>query len=135
MHSKWYRHQEIFLLYVKKMNSLLVKSLKFLFKEIKPPIKLVLAEGGSAERAPHFTFFFTSMSLYEKYRQQDKFPLRITVFQKETFEWNWERRSHTRQHYLDWTKEDEEKYSNLTISAIRVTGEYNSCDYEWGENL
>ncbi len=110
------------------------KPLKTLFMEIKPPIKLVLAEGGWVERAPRFTFFLTSKQVYDKYRRDDKFPIRITVFLKETFEWTWEGRNRTREHYLDWTKEDEEKYRNLTISAIRVSGEYDAC-YEHDVNL
>jgi hypothetical protein len=41
----------------------------------------------------------------------------------------------TRDHFLDWTSEDQEKYGNLTITAIRVAGEDDACDYVNCENL
>jgi hypothetical protein len=108
------------------------RPLKDLFKEIKPPIRLVLAEGGWAEVAPRFTFFFTSIQVYKNYRRQDQFPLRLTVYLKDPFKWEWEKRRgfKNQDHYLDWMKEDEETYGNLIITAIRVTGAYNACDYE-----
>jgi len=111
------------------------KPLKTLFNQIKPPIILTLADGGSVEQAPHFTFFFTSVQVYEKYRQQDKFPLRIRVYVKEIFKWKWVERNRSIGHYLDWLKEDEEKYCNLTVTAIRVVGDYDPCDYEFDINL
>lgn len=107
------------------------KPLKFLFREIKPSIKLVLPrEGWVPEVAPLFTFFFTSMYVYRKYRQQDKFPIRLTVYLKDPLKWEWEKRKgyKDRNHYLDWTKDDEEKYGNCIITAIGVAGEYNECD-------
>jgi hypothetical protein len=60
------------------------KPLTALFSEIKPEIKLVLAEEGSAERPPTFVFFFTSKSVYARYRKQDKLPLRLSVYVKES---------------------------------------------------
>lgn len=109
------------------------KPLKFLFQEIKPAITLVLPrEGWVPEVAPRFTFFFTSMDVYKKYRQQDKFPLRLTVYLRDPFKWEGEKRKgfKDRDHYLDWTKEDEKTYGDFIITAIAVTGEYNECDYE-----
>ncbi len=72
------------------------------------------------------------MDVYKKYRREDKFPLRLTVYFKEPFKWEEEKRKgyKDKEHYLDWTKEDEEKYSNLIITAIRVAGEYDDCDYK-----
>lgn len=109
------------------------KPLKELFKEIKPQIKLVQArEGWVPEVAPLFSFFFTSIDVYKNYRQQEKVPLHLIVYIKEPFKWEYEKRKgfKDKDHYLDWTKEDEEKYGNCIIMAIRVAGEYNVCDYE-----
>ena len=116
-----------------KDNQFIGKPLKFLFNEIKPAITLVLPqEGWFPEVAPMFTFFFTSMDVYKKYRREDKFPLGLTVYLKDPFSWEWEKRKgfKDRDHYLDWTKNDEEKYGNCIVTAIRVTGEYSQCDYE-----
>lgn len=109
------------------------KPLKCLFQQIKPTITLVLSrEGWVPEVAPLFTFFFTSMEVYKKYRGQDKFPLRLTVYLKDPYKWEGEKRKgyKDRDHYLDWTKQDEETYGNCIITAIRVAGEYNECDYD-----
>lgn len=109
------------------------KPLKFLFKELKPSITLVLPrEGWIPEVAPLFTFFFTGINVYRKYRQQDKFPLRLTVYLKDPFQWEGDKRKgyKDRDHYLDWTKGDEEKYGDCIIMGIRVAGEYHACDYE-----
>lgn len=111
------------------------KPLKVLFDEFKPAIKLVFPEGGHQERLAHFTFFFSTKKVFDKYRRQHEFPIHITVFLKETFNWTWEGRDRSLEHYLDWLKEDEEKYSNLTIVGIRVNGEYDPCDEELGTNL
>src|SRR4051812_22970968 len=73
-------------------NEFIGKPLKDLFKEIKPQIKLVLASGGWAEEAPRFAFIFTSIDVYKKYRQEDKFPISLIVIPKETFDWDWEER-------------------------------------------
>jgi hypothetical protein len=108
------------------------KPLKYLFQEIKPAITLVLAqEGWVPEVAPRFTFFFIPMNVYKKYRQQDKFPLRLIVYLRAPFQWEVEKRKgfEDRDHYLDWTKKDEETYGNCIITAIRLAGEYNECDY------
>jgi hypothetical protein len=124
--------EDIYLI-CQKDDQFIGKPLKFLFREIKPAITLVLPrEGWVPEVAPLFTFFFTSMDVYKKYRQQDKFPLRLTVYLRDPFKWQWEKRKgyKDRNHYLDWTKEDEEKYGDFIITAIRVAGEYSECDYE-----
>lgn len=111
------------------------KPLKVLFDEFKPSIQLVFPEGGHQERLAHFTFFFSTKKVFDKYRRQDKFPIHITVFLKETFMWKWEGRDRSSEHYLDWLKADEEKYSNLTIVGIRVSGEYNPCEDDPGTTL
>src|SRR5215212_1362605 len=77
------------LIVCQKDQQFIGKPLSTLFKEIKPPIRLVLAEGGWSEVAPRFTFFFTSMQVYQKYRREDKFPLRLTVYIRDPFKWEW----------------------------------------------
>ena len=109
------------------------KPLKVLFQQIKPTRTLVLPrEGWVPEVAPRFTFFFTSMAVYKKYRRQDSFPLRFTVYLRDPFEWEWEKRKgfKDQDHHLDWTKEDEEAYGDCIITAISVAGDYDECDYE-----
>ena len=108
------------------------KPLKDLFKEIKPSIRLVLPEGGGDCRPTFFIFYFTTKQVYDGYRRQGKFPLSLKVYLKGKFEWSYEGRNRTRDHYMDWTSADEEKYGNLIIAAIRISGEYNPCDYnDW----
>jgi hypothetical protein len=123
------------LLICAKDEQFIGQPLSVLFKEFKSSIKLVFPEGGHQERLAHFTFFFSSKKVFDKYQRQDKFPIHITVFLKETFKWTWEGRDRSLEHYLDWLKEDEEKYSNLTIVGIRVSGEYDPCDDEQEANL
>jgi hypothetical protein len=106
------------------------KPLTTLLKEIKPPIKMVYAREGSTEQAPMFSFFFTSRQGFDKQRRKGKLPLRITVYLKEAFKW----KEWVKDHYWDWLKEDEGKYGNLTIAAIRVAGVYEHCDNELNAN-
>ena len=113
-----------------KDNEFIGKPLKNLFKEIKPPIKMVFAEGGWAEQAPQFYFFFISKQGFDNYRQQGKLPLRLQVYVKEFFQWTYIGRTKNQERYLGWTTADEEKYGALTITAIRVAGEYEPCDDE-----
>jgi len=126
------------ILLCQKDEQFIGKPLKSLLEEIKPTIRLVLArEGWIPEVAPLFTFFFTSKQVYDRYRLNGTFPLRLTVYLKEPFKWELEKRKgyKDKEHYLDWTKDDEEKYGGLTISAIRVAGDYDPCDYEQEQNL
>src|SRR5438309_10280765 len=62
------------------------KPLRELFRQIKPPIRLVLARGGSGEEAPRFAFFFTSIQVFDQYSRQGSFPLELIVWVKEPFE-------------------------------------------------
>lgn len=122
---------DIFILCAKD-SQFIGKPLKYLFNEIKPPIRLVLAREGWAEEAPMFTFFFTTMEVYNRYRIANKFPLRLRVYLEKPFKWEYQKRKgyKDKDHYLDWTKDDEEKYGELIVIAIRVAGEYSECDYE-----
>lgn len=45
------------LIVCQKEKEFISKPLKSLLKELKPPIKMVFAEGGWAEKAPQFVFF------------------------------------------------------------------------------
>jgi len=116
-----------------KDDQFVSRPLKLLLQEIKPAILLVLPrEGWVPEVAPMFTFFFTSMDVFNQYRRQNKFPLRLTVYLRDPYKLELEKRKGYRDknHYLDWTKQDEETYGNCIILAIRVAGDYNECDYE-----
>ena len=79
-----------------------------------------------------YLFFHFDGYIYTKYRQEDRFPLRLTVYLRDPFKWDGEKRKgyKDRDRYLDWTKEDEEKYGDLIVTTIKVAGEYNENDYE-----
>ena len=94
------------------------RPLKDLLKEIKPKIETALGSPGTSEQAGFFNFYFTPKAEYDKYRAENKFPLTIKVYIKESFDWN--RKEKTKDDWLNWTKEDEEKYGNLTIVDIKV---------------
>ena len=104
------------------------KPLRVLLKEIKPPIKMVFAEGGWAEQAPKFFFFFMSKQDYDSCGRQGNLPLRLVVYVSEFFQWSYVSRG--KEKSLVWTNEDEEKYGNLLITAIRVSGDCNPCETE-----
>jgi hypothetical protein len=97
------------------------KPLKNLLKEIGPTIATALGSPGSTEQPSFFNFYFSQKKEYDNYRKQNKFPLTIKVYVKENFEWN--KRGKTREDWLNWTKEDEERYGNLTILDIKVYNE------------
>jgi hypothetical protein len=49
---------------------------------------------------------------------------------KKPFKWEWESAKVTKTGTTtSMNKEDEKKYSSCTITATRVAGEYNKCDY------
>lgn len=97
--------------------------LKNLLKEIGPKIELALGSPGSAERASFFNFYFASKKQYDKYRTQNKFPLTIRVYVKSTF--RWDKKGKSIDDWLNWTKEDTEKYGDLIITDIKVYNEEN----------
>jgi len=72
-------------------------------------------------RPGFINFYFAPKSEYDKARAQDKFPLTIKVYIKENFEWN--RKGKTKDNWLNWTKEDKEKYGKLIIADIKVYNE------------
>lgn len=106
------------------------KPLKYLFSELKPRVTFVFArEGWKPEVAPLFAFFFTSRVVYDQYRRANQFPLQLKVYVSEPFKWDQEKRAaKDGMHRLDWTKEDEERYGDLVVTAINVTGMYKEGD-------
>jgi hypothetical protein len=99
------------------------KSLKTLLKEIGPEIKMVSANPSksNATRLGYFIFRFVEPKKNDSLVSKNKFPLRITVFVKEPFEWDLNKRQPEKK--LLWTKDDAVKYADLTIVDIRVFGE------------
>ena len=97
------------------------RPLKTLLKEINPKIERVIGSPGNIERPGYFIFYFIPNKDYNLYRKKNKIPLTVKVYIKEPFEWN--RRNKPKNNWLDWTIEDEKKYGDLTIGAIRVYGE------------
>ncbi|HEV8271234.1 MAG TPA: hypothetical protein VGQ04_07995 [Chitinophagaceae bacterium] len=102
-------------------NQFVGKPLSVLLKEIGPKIETALGSPGTNERAGFFSFYFAPKAEYDKYRSQEKFPLTIKVYIKDSFEWN--RKDKTKDSWLNWTKEDEEKYGSLIIADIKVYNE------------
>jgi len=99
------------------------KPLKTLLKEINPEIKMVSANPSENinSKLGYFIFRFVDAKKYDSSRQKGKYPQQITVFVKEPFEWDYNKRQKGKE--LIWTKEDLEKYGDLTVIGIRVFGE------------
>ena len=92
------------------------KPLKDLLKEIKPEIKLVT---GTVDYPPFFSFrFITREELIRKSTIGG--TLGIYVYVKEPLDWKFENRP--KDTAYKWTKEDIEKYGNLTVVRIKVIG-------------
>ncbi|OMQ09091.1 hypothetical protein [[Flexibacter] sp. ATCC 35103] len=91
------------------------KPLKNLLKEIKPEIKLVTA---TVDHPSYFSFYFISRE--ELNKKIDGSALRLYVYIKEPLDWNFNKRLKGKQY--QWTKEDLEKYGNLTVIRIKVSG-------------
>jgi len=96
------------------------KPLKTLLKEIGPEIKMVTANPSksSNSRLGYFTFRFVDTKKYDSCRQKNKYPKQITVFVKESFEWDVNSSKKSK-----WTNSDLVKYGELTVVGIRVFGE------------
>lgn len=91
------------------------KPLKNLLNEIKPEIKLVL---GTVDYPPFFSFYFISREELNKKTLGS--TLRFYVYVKEPLDWNFDKRPKSTAY--NWTKEDLEKYGNLTVERIKVSG-------------
>lgn len=99
------------------------KPLKDLLKEIKPPIKRAVLQPGGMEGVNNYVIFnFISDSDYNKYKSETgKIPVTIRINVKE-YNFKWDPSNKPKNERFNWTKEDEEKYGNLTVTWIRVSG-------------
>ncbi len=92
------------------------KPLINLLKEIKPEIKM----GGASNDEGHqyFTFKFITQEQHKKNPGAWYDHPSLYVYVKDPIDWKWEQRPKGKE--LDWTKEDAEKYGNLTVIRIKV---------------
>lgn len=93
------------------------KPLKDLLKEIKPEIKTA---SGTLGDPSYFSFRFIDAEEFKSGRAMGKNHLGLYVYVKEPIDWTFNKRPKGKE--LMWTKEDAEKYSNLTIIRIKVIG-------------
>ncbi|MDN3672505.1 hypothetical protein QWY99_05465 [Flavobacterium branchiarum] len=92
------------------------KPLKNLLAQIKPEIKFIL---GTVDYPSYFSFrFITREELSRK--SIDEKTLGLYVYVKEPLDWNFDKRPKGKEY--QWTKEDVEKYGNLTVIRIKVIG-------------
>jgi hypothetical protein len=92
------------------------KPLKYLLDEIKPEIKMVMA---TRDYPDYFIFKFIPVE------ELNLLPLgsnktSLIVYIKEPIDWNFDNR--TKGSEYSWTKEDVNKYGNLTVIRIKVIG-------------
>jgi len=111
--QKIFEHQEDFL----------NKPLKNLLKEIRPKIRRVMAtpSHSSYSNRGYFIFNFVDSKQNDSLRRLKKIPVTIVVYVKEYFDWDFDKRLKGKE--TIWTKEDAEKYGNLTIVGFRVYGD------------
>lgn len=93
------------------------KPLKDLLKEIKPEIKTAT---GINDNPFFFSFRFTPLEQQKKDEGSKEDRISLYVYLKESFDWHYEKRPKGKE--LVWTKEDAEKYGNLTVIRIKVIG-------------
>lgn len=92
------------------------KPLKYLLNEIKPEIKTAF---GTLDFPSYFSFRFIDSEEIKR-RSLENNSLGLYVYVKEPIEWDSDKRTKGKE-FL-WTKEDVEKYGNLTVIRIRVIG-------------
>jgi hypothetical protein len=90
------------------------KPLKNLLNEVKPEIKNVLGTIGDPS---YFAFNFISRDEIKR-KVIGRKHISLYVYVKEPLEWNFNKRPQGKE-YL-WSKEDVEKYGNLTVIHIKV---------------
>ncbi|TDE31487.1 hypothetical protein E0I61_01970 [Flavobacterium ranwuense] len=90
------------------------KPLKNLLKEIKPEIKNVL---GTKDDPSYFAFNFISRDEIKR-KVIGRKHINLYVYVKEPLKWNFNERPQGKE-YL-WSKEDVEKYGDLTVIRIKV---------------
>jgi hypothetical protein len=93
------------------------KPLNILLKELKPQIKAAWGnnEGGNQ----FFSFKFIDQDEIKRKSIKDN-SVGLYVYVKENLDWDFDKRVKGKE-YL-WTKEDIEKYGNLTVIRIKVIG-------------
>jgi hypothetical protein len=92
------------------------KPLKYLLNEVKPEIKMALV---TRDYPDFFVFKFISAD------ELNLLPLgsnktSLIVYVKESIDWNFNNRPKGSEYF--WTKDDVEKYGNLTVIRIKVIG-------------
>lgn len=92
------------------------RPLKNLLKEIKPEIKFVL---GTVDSPSYFSFRFVSREEFANASAKSSTPW-LHVYVKEPLDWSFEKRPKGKEY--EWTKEDAERYGNLTVTRIKITG-------------
>lgn len=92
------------------------RPLKDLLKEIKPEIKLVT---GNVDYPSFFSFRFISREELRKKTESEN-TLGLYVYVKGTLDWDFDKRPQGKE--FEWSKEDLEKYGNLTVTRIKVIG-------------
>jgi hypothetical protein len=98
-----------------KQQQFINRPLKEVLKEIQPKIKT--AFGNNEEGHSFFSFFFLSPE-ESKRNVVGRKHSNIYVYVKEPIDWNFENRPKGKEY--NWTKEDVEKYGNLTVIRIKV---------------
>lgn len=91
------------------------KPLKYLLGEIKPEIKIGV--GNNEEGHQFFSFRFLSLDEI-KQKVIGRKHISLYAYVKEPIDWNFNNRPKGKEHL--WTKEDAEKYGNLTVIRIKV---------------
>ncbi|MCZ8228049.1 hypothetical protein [Flavobacterium sp.] len=93
------------------------KPLKKLLDEIKPEIKIAYGNIGDPS---YFSFRFIDTEEIKRIPLGS--ALGLYVYVKEPLEWYFEKREKGKEY--QWTKEDVEKYGNLTVIRIKIGGKY-----------
>ena len=92
------------------------KPLKDLLKEIKPEIKTAYGTLGDPS---YFSFRFIDSEEIKR-RPIENNSLGLYIYVKEPIDWDFAKRPTGKEYF--WTKEDVEKYGNLTVIRIKVIG-------------
>ncbi len=93
------------------------KPLKDLLVQIKPEIKTAWATSGDQS---YFSFYFINPENFKDGRAIGQNHLGLFVYVKEKIDWKYENRPPGKE--LLWTKDDIQKYGDLTVTRIRVIG-------------
>lgn len=93
------------------------KPLKNVLKELKPTIKAVYAIN---DNPFFFAFRFRTTEQQQKNEGSLEDRVSLYVYVKDPIDWQFENRSRGKE--MVWTKEDAEKYGNLTVTRIKVIG-------------